>query len=325
MVRRTQFMDDNKGQSGGVSFSLEALEERRLMAGAPWGPTAQLIDQDVAASSFRRINGKGYSVAVLDTGVDYTHPSLGGRWGRVVIGGYDFVRNDNDPMDETGHGTQVAGMIAAKRFTYEGRSYQGIATGAKIVALRVEDNSDFLPDSRLERALRWVIDNRKKFKIAAVNMSLGDGLYTRKTSLKPFGDELAILKRAGVFITAASGNGGLSSREGINYPAADRSVVGVGSVNGADVISSFTSRSSILDLLAPGDGVAAPSTLADGRHVFTRGNGTSYSSPIVAGAALLLKQANPKLNVNQILTILRNTASRNWDGDDEYPATYLTY
>jgi subtilisin family serine protease len=127
-----------------------------------------------------------------------------------------------------------------------------------------------------------------------------------------------------VFITAASGNGGLS-REGINYPAADRSVVGVGSINGSDVISGFTSRTGILDLLAPGDGVATPSTLEDGRHVFLRASGTSYAAPVVAGAAVLLKSANPKLSPDKILSILKSTGARNWDGDMEYPATYLTY
>ena len=83
----------------------ETLEERRLLA---WGPVPQLIDQDLAAAKFPRVNGAGQTVAVIDSGVDYHHPALGGVWGRVVIGGYDLVRGDADPMDETGHGTQVA-------------------------------------------------------------------------------------------------------------------------------------------------------------------------------------------------------------------------
>jgi len=127
----------------------------------------------------------------------------------------------------------------------------------------------------------------------------------------------------GVFITAASGNDGINT-PGINYPAADPSVVGVGSVNGSDMISNFTSRAADLDLLAPGEGVAAPS-ISGGQHIYLRGSGTSYASPVVAGAAMLLHQANPKLSASQILSILKSTASKNWDGDSEYPATYLTY
>src|SRR5437867_1633800 len=222
-----------------ISFSVEALEERRLLAG--WGSTISVIDQDVASKVYRKLTGKGQAVAILDTGVDYNHPALGGGWGRTVIAGYDFVNNDNDPMDQTGHGTMVAGMIAARTFSYGGYRYRGIAPGAKIVALRIEDNSDYLPDSRIEAALRWVINNRKKYNITALNMSLGDGDYEHKFTRGPYGDELATLKKMGVFITAASGNDGIST-PGINYPAADPSVVGVGSVNGSDMISNFTSR-----------------------------------------------------------------------------------
>src|SRR3954466_11097926 len=121
-------MDGKTGQSSGdsfCSFSLEALEERQLLAG--WAPTISVIDQDVASKVYRKITGKGQSIAILDTGVDYKHPALGGRWGRTVIAGYDFVDNDRDPMDESGHGTQVAGMVAAKTFNYGGVNYRGIA------------------------------------------------------------------------------------------------------------------------------------------------------------------------------------------------------
>jgi len=316
-------MSQKTGQFRGESFCLEMLEERRLLSGPPWSPIARVIDQDLAAKAYKKITGKGQTVAILDTGVDYNHPALGGGWGRTVVGGYDFVNNDSDPMDENGHGTEVAGMIAARQFTYGGFKYRGIAPGAKIVALRIEDNSDYLPDSRIEAALRWVINNRKKFNITAVNMSFGDGDYQKKFTRQPYGDELATLRKMGVFITAASGNDGIST-PGINYPAADPSVVGVGSVNGSDVISSFTSRAGDLDLLAPGDGIVAPSE-EGGRPVYMRGSGTSYAAPVVAGAAMLLHQANPKLSESQILAILRSTASKNWDGDTEYPATYLTY
>jgi subtilisin family serine protease len=314
-------MREKIGQSSGASFCLEALEERQLLAG--WGPTARVIDQDLAARLYKKITGKGQAVAILDTGVDYNHPALGGGWGRTVVGGWDFVNNDSDPMDQTGHGTMVAGMIASRAFTYGGFRYRGIAPSAKIVALRIEDNSDYLPDSRIEEALRWVINHRARYNITAVNMSLGDGDYERKFSRAPYGDELATLRKMGVFITAASGNDGIST-PGINYPAADPSVVGVGSVNGNDMISNFTSRAADLDLLASGDGIVAPS-ISGGSHIYLKGSGTSFAAPEVAGAAMLLHQANPKLNVTQILGILKATAAKNWDGDSEYPATYLTY
>src|SRR6266581_9581258 len=181
-----EIMSEKFGQYRGESFCLEMLEERRLLSGG-WAPTARVDDQDLAIRAFKKITGRGQSVAILDTGVDYNHPALGGGWGRTVIGGYDFVDNDSDPMDQNGHGTEVAGMIAARQFTYGGYKYRGIAPGVKIVALRIEDNSDYLPDSRVEAALRWVINNRKKYNITAVNMSFGDGDYQKKFTRAPYG------------------------------------------------------------------------------------------------------------------------------------------
>src|SRR5207245_388592 len=95
-----------------------------------------LDGQAAAAANFPQYNGAGQTIAILDTGVDYNHPSLGGGLGNTVFDGYDFVDNDNDPIDPDGHGTGVAGIAVASQFTYKGAQYQGIATGAKVVALR---------------------------------------------------------------------------------------------------------------------------------------------------------------------------------------------
>src|SRR5688500_4184677 len=311
--------------NGGQVATVESLEARQLLAAA-WNDAAMLIDQDEAQSRFRSINGKNQSVAVLDTGVDYRHPAFGGRWGKTVIAGYDFVRNDRDPMDESGHGTQVAGVIAAKSFTWGGRQYKGIAPGAKIVALRVADSSDFLPDDRIERALQWVLKYRTRYNITAVNISLGEGDFPSKVSRGPYGDELKKLRKAGVFIAAASGNEGVQNPPGINYPAADPNVVGVGSVNTRDVISGFTSRGADLDLLAPGEGIATPLfNPSSGQHTYTNASGTSFASPHAAATAMLVKQVYSRFSVNQIKSILRDSADWNYDGDVERPATFRDY
>src|SRR5690349_21401106 len=80
---------------------VEQLESRQLLA-SPWGQIPRLIEQDTAAAHYKKVTGKGQTIAIIDTGVDYNHPALGGRWGKKVIGGYDFVSRDSDPMDETG-------------------------------------------------------------------------------------------------------------------------------------------------------------------------------------------------------------------------------
>jgi subtilisin family serine protease len=316
--------EERKNYHGGTVASVESLEERRLLAA--WNDAALLVDQNEAFNEFRKVSGKNQSVAVIDTGVDYRHPAFGGKWGKTVVAGYDFVRNDKDPMDESGHGTQVAGVIAGKRFTWGGRQYQGVAYGAKIVALRVADSSDYLPDERIERALKWVIKYRSKFNISAVNISLGEGDFTHKVSRGPYANELKKLKGLGVFIAAASGNEGVQNPPGINYPAADPNVMAVGSVNTRDVISSFTSRGPDLDLLAPGEGIATPLfNPRTGQHTYSAAAGTSFATPYAAATALLIKQVNSRFSVNQIRAIIQDSADWNQDGDVERPATWLDY
>src|SRR5262245_9819555 len=129
----------------------ESLETRRLLS---WSAYAQLVEQDVAAKDYASITGKGETVAVIDTGIDYTQKSLGGGFGAnfKVVAGYDFLDNDTNPMDETGHGTAVASVIAAKPYTVNGVTYQGVAPDAKLVALRVGDDTG-ISDANIERAL----------------------------------------------------------------------------------------------------------------------------------------------------------------------------
>src|SRR5688572_17308616 len=136
----------------------EPLEDRRLLAS--WGQHARLIEQDSAALKYAKVTGSGQAVAVIDTGIDYRHPALGGGFGSnyKVIAGYDFADNDSDPMDEHGHGTGVAAAIAAKEYTYKGYKYRGVAPDAKLIALRVDDDSSTsVTNRRIESALRWVL------------------------------------------------------------------------------------------------------------------------------------------------------------------------
>src|SRR4051794_21368290 len=98
-----------------------------------------VMDQDDAATNFSNVTGAGVTVAVIDTGIDYNHPQLGGGFGpgHKVKGGIDFVDNDNDPMDTFGHGTANAGLIAATPYDYNGGHFSGIAPGAELVGIRV--------------------------------------------------------------------------------------------------------------------------------------------------------------------------------------------
>jgi subtilisin family serine protease len=295
---------------------LEALETRRLLA---WSGYAQLIDQDVAADTYSSVTGAGVTVAVIDTGIDYTQASLGGGFGAnfKVIGGYDFLDNDSDPMDTTGHGTAVAGVIAAEPYTVNGITYQGVAPDAKLVALRVGTESS-ISNTNIERALRWVIDNWQAFKISVVNLSLGSGNYTDSQTNSQLSDEYARLRDLGIFVVAASGNSndqnsGPISEDGVAYPAADPDVFAVGAVDSNDIITSWTQRGDELDLLAPGVNIVMPQ--AGGG--FVTEDGTSFASPHVAGAAALIKQLDPSAEPGDIGSILMSTGVNNRDGSGE--------
>ncbi len=298
------------------SIALDPLEARRLMAFSAY---AQLIDQDLAAGAFPGVTGKGVTVAVIDTGVDYKHPNLGGGIGknRKVIGGYDFVDNDADPMDKTGHGTAVAAAIAASPYTVGGVTHQGVAPDAKIVALRV-GGAGTISNDRIERALRWIVNNHRKYNISIVNLSLGSGSFTNASTADQLSDELGRLRRLGIFITAASGNNneisiGPISSDGVAYPAADPSVFAVGAVDSRDIITTWAQRGDELDLLAPGEDIVLPARGGG----FDVEDGTSFSAPMVAGAAALIKQLTPAARPGDIGSILMASGAENRDGDVE--------
>lgn len=303
---------------------IELLESRRLLSGDPWGPLARLVRLDEVAEHYPSIDGVGQTIAVIDSGIDYNHPALGGGFGPQfkVIDGYDFFSGDADPMDHHGHGTAVAGLIAADEYVSGGFRHRGIAPGAKLVALRVHDGVSAASDANMEAALRWVLNNRQRLNITVVNLSLGYGHFTDVTPNATFGDELAELAAANVTVVAASGNGSNASGPGMMYPAIDPTVIAVGAVDRFDVVTEFTERSSKLDMLAPG--VDVPVTgLAGG---FAHAEGTSFAAPFVAGTVALLRQVDPTFAKNDLLSALRVGGTDNFDGDDEFgPVTRTTF
>ncbi|HYE18285.1 MAG TPA: S8 family serine peptidase [Tepidisphaeraceae bacterium] len=298
--------------------SVETLEPRQLFA---WGAFPQLIDQDLATSRYPQYTGSGQTIAFIDTGVDYTQPQLAGKY----VGGYDFLDNDTDPMDTDGHGTALATLAVGGSYTYQGADYRGIAPGANIAALRVDD-AQVVPDARYEAAFQWIIANRVALNITVVNCSFGGGHYTTEAQRAVYADEMATLAAVGVYIVASSGNDGAQTPYGVEYPGADPSVFNAGSVTSGDVISKFTERGPIMDILAPGENVPTAYLDANGNRIFLAASGTSFSSPIVAGAAALIKQVDPTFTARDVNSILRASGVDNYDGDAEAtPRTLLTY
>jgi hypothetical protein len=294
---------------------LEALEGRQLLSSAPWSAQAKLIGQDLVAQQFPTLTGAGESIAMIDSGVDYNHPSLGGGWGKKVIAGWDFQSNDSNPMSDTyAHGTGTAGMAAADPYDYKGYHYQGIAPGVKIIALR--ENSS----NQVAAALKWVIANKAKYNIVAVNFT--DFAGWNKDATASIKASLTTLESMGVYASAPSGNGGSTSVSTYGSEAEVGSVV-----TNSDSVSGFTNRGAGLDFLAPADKITLPYYDVASKQAiwYDGGYGTSFAAPQIAGAAALLRQIKPSFTNAQITSILTTSAVQKYDSktNRSYPRLNL--
>ena len=279
---------------------MEPLENRLLMRSSPWGAWSKFIYQDAAVASFPKLTGKGEAIAILDTGIANV-PSLKGK----IVGGRNILNNSNNYTDTDGHGTSVAGVIAASAFTFNGNKYQGIAPGVKLLAVKIDDGSDNPTPANIQAGLQWVLNNAARYNIVAVNISEGDNnIYTDHGASSIYSAQLAALAGQGIFVAAAAGNDGNSS--GVEYPAADPNVASISSVNLSDQVSSFSNTGLNVDLLAPGESIVTPG-LVNGRATYIIGQGTSYSAPMAVATAALIRQASTRFSVRDILSIEQNT------------------
>ncbi len=269
-------------------------------------------------------DGNGWTVAVLDTGVDKTHPFLSGK----VVAEACFSGNGNCPNGEITqigsgagipctyaagsctHGTHVAGIAAGS-----GSSFSGVAKGANIIAIQVfsEFTGDICGDAEDPCALTYTSDwiaalmhvynLRSSFQIAAANMSLGvGGFQAFCDTLSPSAKAAIDYLRSGeIALVAASGNNGYSSA--ISFPACISSAVSVGSTSKTDQVSSFSNSASFLSLLAPGQSIN--SSIPGGG--FGLKSGTSMATPHVAGTWAIMKQKTPSATVDLVLSALKTT------------------
>ncbi|MFB2978225.1 S8 family serine peptidase [Microseira sp. BLCC-F43] len=260
----------------------------------------------------RGYTGEGIVVAVIDSGVDYTHPDLDNNiWvnsdeipgngkdddgnGYIDdIRGWDFVNRDNDPMDIDGHGTHIAGIIAAEKNDF---GVTGVAFNAKIMPVRVL-NSSGGTIADIAAGIRYAVDNGAD----VINLSLG-GPFTSPEEAQAI--QYAFDKGV-VVVTAAGNDGGLQPV----YPGRHSTDFGitVGAVDRNNVMPYYSNHAGTRPLdyvVAPG--VDVRSTFPGNRY--EKGSGTSMAAPYVAGVAALVLSANPNLSPAQVETTLTATAN----------------
>lgn len=256
--------------------------------------------------------GKGVTVAVLDTGID-PHPDLMLPESRV-IGWKDFVNDRKEPYDDEGHGTHVAGIIAGSG-RESGGKYVGVAPQANLVGVKVLDAKGGGPVSRVVAGVQWVVENKDKYNIKIINLSLG-GPAEEGYRSDPMSKATEMAWRSGLVVCAAAGNTG-PKKGTITTPGIAPSIITVGSINDQgtpprrdDVIDDFSSRGPTIDRLSKPDIVApggAISSLKRGGGYVSL-SGTSMATPMVSGACALLLAQNPHYRPERIKRILLDTA-----------------
>lgn len=277
--------------------------------------------------------GRGVGVAIMDTGIALHKDFVEG--GNRVIGFADFINRRTEPYDDNGHGTHVAGIVGGNGFSSKGK-YKGIAPECNFIGVKVLDKRGDGNISDVLAGLQWIIDNKRKYNIRAVNISVG-------TSAKDSLDENSLLVQgvnavwdSGIVVVVAAGNNGPGPMS-ISTPGISRKVITVGSSDDNVAVEVYgTGRSKDYsgrgptpfcikkpDIVAPGSNIIScnisrypPRTKGgevryssmDSPMMYTIKSGTSMATPVVTGAIALLLGAHPQLSNREVKLRMRSCA-----------------
>ncbi|MFF9818339.1 type VII secretion-associated serine protease mycosin [Streptomyces sp. NPDC014006] len=283
--------------SGECTFPAEQIK------GTPWSLQRVLLDQ-----LWRGTNkGKGVRVAVIDTGVDDKNPQLASAVDKADGRDYLTKGKNGDPTDDqVGHGTKVAGIIAAH--PSKGTGFVGLAPNATIIPIRQNDAQNSGDSDTMAQAIAYAVSKGAD----VINISQDTTKPLSRTSALADAVRNAIAR--GVVVVASAGNDGLDGKVKNTYPAAFPGVLAVAASDRNNERASFSQAGSFVGVAAPGVDIA--STVPGGGQCTD--DGTSFSAPFVAGVAALLKEKHPHWSTAQISTQIEQTAERSINGHDNF-------
>lgn len=259
-----------------------------------------IVGADISAVDAwsKEFGEEGSIIAVLDTGIDYTHPDLiDNMW--VSEEGYfgiDFVNDDNYPLDDEGHGTHVAGTIAGYNRSFDGPV--GVMKEASLMALKVLNTEGYGSTSDIIEAIEYANNNGAD----VINISIAGRYYS-------YALEDAI-KNSDALVVAAAGNSGTNNDYKSMYPASYElpNLLAVAATNNRDELADFSNYGvELVDVAAPGDYIF--STALGGGYVFMEG--TSMSTPYVSGIAGLIKSYKDSLTSTELANIIKESVDKN--------------
>ncbi|MBP1994966.1 S8 family peptidase [Paenibacillus eucommiae] len=247
----------------------------------PWG-----VDQIMAPQTWNKSVGSRVSIGVIDTGIDYNHPDLS----QAISRGINLINRNLLPFDDNGHGTHIAGTIAAAS---SNGGIVGVAPRAIIHPVKAFDHNGSAYVSDIIAGIDWCVHN----DLDIINMSFGMKTYNKSL-------EYAVLNayHAGKIIVASSGNDG--HKASIDYPARFTQVVSVGATTRSSKIAPFSNRGSRIDIYAPGDRIY--SSWLHGKY--NELSGTSMATAHVSGVIALMLAIKPGLRPLQIKNILKRSS-----------------
>jgi subtilisin family serine protease len=295
--------DAMKQQISQLSYVVSITEDKQVKAIDL--TSSQQINADDVWTQFNS-TGKNVNIGIIDTGIDYLHPDLGGGFGPSfkVKGGYDFVNNDADPMDDNNHGTHVAGIAAGN-----GPGLKGVAPDANLYAYKVLAAEGYGYDSWILAAIERVVDPDQNpstdDKLDVVNMSLGRS----GDANDPMSEAVTNAIAQGVTFCIAAGNS--YDYETIGVPGLAENAITVAATDANGFTANFSSKGPTANTFQIKPDVAAPgvniySSVPGG--LYDSYSGTSMATPHVTGAVALLLEKNPTWTPAMIKGALMGTA-----------------